>query len=676
MNKTIELLIDTYASQYQLNSHYVNRYKNFINACLKKQFAGNSCFHSHHIFPKSWSKRLGISVNNNSEDLIDLPYDYHVVAHHIIAKSGDGRMKGALKTLIGWQNIDFDLYFKTGIRLYIIRQAYELFLQEKSKPVVNLNTQKRYTSIAEAAKASNVSSTAIAKACNAGTRVKNCFWCFEDDIEQSIENTLQKYEQQAQIRKQQWLQRHNDAVLKATARAVINLNTGEAFDTITLAGQKYDTAIGNILTAIKQKTLCCNCYWAYSEQVQDRQSLLKQYQNEYKKRNDKSWLKKKVVNLDTQQVFEGMTEAVATINCTKTTLSAAIRTKRRCDGYYWAFLKDIEASGLTIEQYRQQLINQITQKHNKIGYREKNDRRVINLNTGEVFDTAIEGCRKYNLSETSVGIACKKHQKAGGYYWAYVKDVPDEQTRINLLEQYAQQKLQGKQRSQQAATAAVRKPVVNLNTGEVYESALKAGLAIGAQATSISGCIKHKIKRCGYYWAYKDDVDNFGREVLLQQYIDNKAQKAKKDYLAEPIINLNTGETFESIAAATKQLGCAKASISRSITLGIKVRECYFAKVSDLQQSGLTQQQYLQKLIDQTNHRESERQKTHWKSVINLDTLQTYPSARHLELAKGKTNSTASAAVRNHRLYCGEKWVWLEEYQKLGLQACLKLFDK
>lgn len=675
MNKTIELLIDTYATKYQLNPHYVNRYKNFINACLKKQFASTNCFHSHHIFPKSWSKRLGIPVNNNSENLINLPYDYHVVAHHIIAKSGDGRMKGALKTLINWQNVDFDLYFKTGIRLYIIRQAYAMFLEDKSKPVINLNTQKRYASITEAAKASNVSSTAIAKACDAGTRVKNCFWCFEDNIERSIENTLLKYEQQAQIRKQQWLQRHNDAIINSRARTVINLNTGETFESLTLAGQEYNTAPNNILAAIKQKTQCCNCYWAYKEQVQDREALLQQYQLEYQKRNDKSWLKKKVVNLDTQQVFEGMTEAVATINCTKTTLSAAIRTKRRCDGYYWAFLKDIEAFGLTIEQYRQQLVNQITQKHNEIGYREKNDRRVINLNTGEVFNTAVDGCRKYNLSETSVGFACKKHQKAGGHYWAYAKDVPDEQTRIDLLRQYAQQKLQGKQRSQRAATSATYRPIVNLNTGETFKSITDAQKSIDTNSC-IGRSLKAKCKAGGYYWAYKEDVDKFGREVLLQQYIDNKAQNAKKDYLAEPIINLNTGETFESIAEATKQLGCAKANISRSITLGIKVRDCYFAKVSNLQQSGLTQQQYLEKLINQTNQRELERQKTHWKPVINLDTLQTYPSARHLEIAKQKTNSTAAAAIRNHRLYCGEKWVWLEEYEKLGLQDCLKLFNK
>ena len=64
------------------------------------------------------------------------------------------------------------------------------------------------------------------------------------------------------------------------------------------------------------------------------------------------------------------------------------------------------------------------------------------------------------------------------------------------------------------------------------------------------------------------------------------------------------------------------------------------------------------------------------ESEVNLDTLQTYSSSRHRELAKTKTNSNAAAAIRNHRLYCGEKWVWLEEYEKLGLQDCLQWFNK
>lgn len=440
MDKRIETLIDTYAEQFKLNLHYISRYKTYIDYCLINNInkvPTNYKKHSHHIFPKAWSKRLGIPVINDDYNLIDFPFAHHVVAHHILAKTNDNAMMGALKTILNRLKIeylDFDTFLSKGSQKYILEQAYDHFIRSRAKAV-------------------------------------------------------------------------------------------------------------------------------------------------------------------------------------------------------------------------------------------------INLNTGEIYKSGYQADRSLGICPGSIAVSIKSQHQNKDCYWAYVKDVPNEQTRLQLLEQYKQQKLQGRKRSQQAATNATYRPIVNLNTGETFKSITDAQKSIDTNSC-IGGAMKAKCKAGGYYWAYKEDVDKFGREALLQQYQNNKIENAKKDYLYEPIVNLTTGEEFESIAEATEQVGCAKASISRSITLGIKVRDCYFVKQSTLQQSGLTRQQYLEKLIDQTNQRELDRQKKHWKPVINLDTLQTYPSARHLELAKQKTNSTAAAAIRNHRLYCGEKWVWLEDYQQLGLQACLQWFNK
>ena len=227
-------------------------------------------------------------------------------------------------------------------------------------------------------------------------------------------------------------------------------------------------------------------------------------------------LKKKIINLDTGKVYNSMTDAANDVQCAKMSLSNAINKQRKCKGYYWAFLNDVQTSGLTVDQYRQKLVNDIEQKHNKIGYREQSARLVINLNTGETFNTAIEACRKYNLSESMVGYACKSHQKAGDYYWGYANDVPDEQTRLALLEQYTRQKIDSRQYAQQSATNSIKKPVVNLNTGEVFESCSAAKRSIGLN-TNIQQAINKHCKAGGYYWAYKEDVDRFGIEPLLNK---------------------------------------------------------------------------------------------------------------------------------------------------------------
>ena len=293
MDNRVETLIDTYAEQFKLNLHYINRYKAYIDHCLTNnvnKIPTNYKKHSHHIFPKAWSKRLGIPVINDDYNLIDFPFAHHIVAHHILAKTNDNAMMGALKTILNRLKIDyldFDTFLSKGSQKYILEQAYDHFIRSHAKAV-------------------------------------------------------------------------------------------------------------------------------------------------------------------------------------------------------------------------------------------------INLNTGEIYKSGYQADRSLGICPGSIAVSIKSQHQNKNCYWAYAKDVPNEQTRLQLLEQYKQQKLQGRKRSQQAGTAAVRKPVVNLNTGEIFDSALQAGLAIGAQTTSISGCIMHKTKRCGYYWAYKEDVDKFGREALLQQYQNNKIEIKKE----------------------------------------------------------------------------------------------------------------------------------------------------
>jgi hypothetical protein len=51
-------------------------------------------------------------------------------------------------------------------------------------------------------------------------------------------------------------------------------------------------------------------------------------------------------------------------------------------------------------------------------------RRVVNLDTGEVFSSVSEACEKYNLSVTHVCRVCRgKRKRTGGYRWAYYDDV-------------------------------------------------------------------------------------------------------------------------------------------------------------------------------------------------------------------------------------------------------------
>lgn len=50
-------------------------------------------------------------------------------------------------------------------------------------------------------------------------------------------------------------------------------------------------------------------------------------------------------------------------------------------------------------------------------------RKVINLDTGEIFDTLTDAAEKYNISRQMIGKVCNGHNKtAKGYHWMFLED--------------------------------------------------------------------------------------------------------------------------------------------------------------------------------------------------------------------------------------------------------------
>lgn len=110
---------------------------------------------------------------------------------------------------------------------------------------------------------------------------------------------------------------------------------------------------------------------------------------------------------------------------------------------------------------------------------------------------------------------------------------------------------------------AVR-PVVNLNTGEVFGSAAAAAASVGVQ--SISDPINNHYRGGPYYWQYKDIVDATSLEHQLQICLDKQeTNKQRLIGLRKPLVNLNTGEVVPSIASLAKTCNVTISTITSHI---------------------------------------------------------------------------------------------------------------
>ena len=184
-------------------------------------------------------------------------------------------------------------------------------------------------------------------------------------------------------------------------------------------------------------------------------------------------------------------------------------------------------------------------------------RPVVNLNTGETYCSLEEANRiadTYGLSN-----AIKNKTKVRGCYWQY-KDVVD-QTSIDHQLQLC---LEHRKRTRQQTIGSFARPVINLNTGEILNSARCLDERLGRLYGYTSKMIQQQHKINGQYWALLKDVEQYSQEVVLskcqqkwQQTVKNRAAGTKrgKRSKAKGVINLIDGCIFESARDADEYYG-------------------------------------------------------------------------------------------------------------------------
>lgn len=135
-------------------------------------------------------------------------------------------------------------------------------------------------------------------------------------------------------------------------------------------------------------------------------------------------------------------------------------------------------------------------------------RKVILLNTREVFVSAKEASLKYNIDSSSITTCCKNKMKSSGkrymnkepLVWEYYdenKIITDEYIKNRILE----------------ARENISKSVILTNTGEIFQSISDASRTYGVDASSLTKCCRGKLASRGKHpktgeklkWMYYTD---------------------------------------------------------------------------------------------------------------------------------------------------------------------------
>ncbi len=171
-------------------------------------------------------------------------------------------------------------------------------------------------------------------------------------------------------------------------------------------------------------------------------------------------------------------------------------------------------------------------------------KKVICVNTGEIFTRIGLAAEKYNLSARNLGSSIYSHRgvriKINSKQYYYVFDFYEEGKNYDLIDYcYMYNK----------------KSVICLETKEIFWTSNDAGNKMGFPGSSIARVCTHKRKQInGYHFMYVKD------------YIDNGISKKNLDSNKKRVVCLTTGEIFNSVSDA-------KRKYTNSSTIGISCKK-------------------------------------------------------------------------------------------------------
>lgn len=225
--------------------------------------------------------------------------------------------------------------------------------------------------------------------------------------------------------------------------------------------------------------------------------------------------RKAVVCYETGELFDSIADAARAIGVDKSAIPYAIRNRTRSGGYHWYYESEGRPSECSL----------------KMG---KPKKPVVCIETGHVFSSTGAAAHQLGLTVGDVSKAARKGYAAKGFHFRYVDD------------------------STVSIKPRAKVEVVCVETGKKYDSVKDAARSCETgpiDKSCISAALRSGGRAGGYHWRYAD---------IKKPRPPLKYKKGN----SRTVMCCETGEVFDSIKAAERNVGVSKNSIWRALNCG------------------------------------------------------------------------------------------------------------
>ena len=183
-----------------------------------------------------------------------------------------------------------------------------------------------------------------------------------------------------------------------------------------------------------------------------------------------------MICIETKEIFDSVAAAVRRYKVNRANLILACQNHQRIiDGKHFWYLEDFnKATEIVIPPPKTK-----PQK-----------RKVVCLETGELFETIRQAAKWLGMVHGTVSRACRKHMRAGGYHFRYLEEYKESET-VNLT---YKEPIKGRS-------------IVCVETGEIFSSMRQAERSKDINHRLISQACKDSSKTAGgCHWKFVDEI--------------------------------------------------------------------------------------------------------------------------------------------------------------------------
>lgn len=335
-------------------------------------------------------------------------------------------------------------------------------------------------------------------------------------------------------------------------------------------------------------------------------------------------ISKKVVCLETKEIFESLEEAGRAKNISSGSISCCCnkRKLKQTGGYHWKFYD--EYVNMTEEEIEKVLYNKW--------------KRIVCLETGEIFKSYHEtGINKCTIQNCCAQTAHGNIRNCFGKHYLYKEDYDKlSEEQIKDIINYKSEGYKGSGE------------VVCLETKVVFKHARDAMLKTGIPDTGILKCCYKRATLCGnFHWLFKKEYD-LKTEEEIKQMISQKST----DSFCKEVVCLETREIFRSEKEAAIRTSTSVYMINKICkNLGVNTSSKSLHFVFKEYYEDLSEEQIQRILLVKPKH---------LKRVRCEETMKIFNSVTEAAKSVGSSSTNISKCCKNQKYSCkGYHWTYV-----------------